>query len=121
MEAPVRKYCRKEHETASRRGFHGMHHSPKATFHSLRLLAKEIRSKQVPYWNPNCNRTNYNSRRTNIAENYQSARAAFEENPEIGFQAYAAIADILDQGDCAEVKKNKDGTPKVIQVRREIK
>ncbi|MBQ8697988.1 MAG: hypothetical protein IJ812_03635 [Schwartzia sp.] len=56
-----------------------------------------------------------------MAENYQSARAAFEENPEIGFQAYAAIADILDQGDCAEVKKNKDGTPKVIQVRREIK
>ena len=56
-----------------------------------------------------------------MAENYQSARAAFEEHPEIGIQAYAAIADILDKGDCAEVKKNKDGTPKVIQVRREIK
>ncbi len=56
-----------------------------------------------------------------MAENYQSAKAAFEEHPEIGIQAYATIADILDKGDCAEVKKNKDGTPKVIHVRREIK
>ena len=54
-----------------------------------------------------------------MSENYQSAKAAFEEHPEIATQVYATAATILDEGDCVEIRKNKDGTPKVLRVRRE--
>ncbi len=56
-----------------------------------------------------------------MAENYQSTKAAFEENPQVASRVLKTIADILDQGDCAEVKRCRDGTPKVIHVKREIK
>lgn len=56
-----------------------------------------------------------------MAENYQSTKEAFKENPQMASNVLATIADILDQGDCAEVKRCRDGTPKVIHVRREIR
>ena len=52
---------------------------------------------------------------------YKSTRAVFKENPQMASQVLATIADVLDRGDCAEIKKCRYGTPKVIQVRREIK
>ncbi len=54
-----------------------------------------------------------------MAENYQSAKTAFEEHPEIATKVYTTAATILDEGDCVEIRKNKDGTPKVLRVRRE--
>ncbi len=52
---------------------------------------------------------------------YKSTQAIFEENPHVVAELAASVAEILDHGYCAEIKKCRDGTPKVIQVRREIK
>lgn len=52
---------------------------------------------------------------------YKSTQVIFEENPQMAAELAASVAEILDHGYCAEIKKCRDGTPKVIQVRREIK
>lgn len=54
-----------------------------------------------------------------MTEPYQSTKEAFKENPQMAMDILAAVADVLDAGDCVELRKNKDGTPKMLRVRRE--
>ncbi len=51
---------------------------------------------------------------------YKSTQTVFEENPRMAARVLSEIAEVLDHGDCAEIKKCRNGVPKVIQVRREI-
>lgn len=81
--------------------------------------------QSIPY----CNRKYYNYKEDEMVESnpnehtvgrYKSTQAVFEENPQMASHVLATIAAVLDRGDCAEIKKCRDGTPKVIKVRREI-
>ena len=42
---------------------------------------------------------------------YKSTQAVFKENPQMASRVLATIAEVLDRGDCAEIKKCRDGTP----------
>ena len=51
---------------------------------------------------------------------YKSIQAAFEENPQMADRFLHSIVELLDHGYCVELKRNRDGTPKVITVKREV-
>ena len=99
-------------------------------FYTLFPGVREKSGRGGPYSIPYCNRRNYNYKEDEMEEpnpnkhkvgRYKSTQAVFEENPQMASRVLATIAEVLDRGDCAEIKKCRDGTPKVIQVRREIK
>lgn len=99
-------------------------------FYTLFPGVRKKTGRGCPHSIPYCNRRYYNYKEDEMEEpnpnkhkvgRYKSTRAVFKENPQMASQVLATIADVLDRGDCAEIKKCRDGTPKVIQVRREIK
>lgn len=54
-----------------------------------------------------------------MSKSYRSSQAAFKENPQLISHFIAKIANVLDKGDSVEIKKNRDGTPKLTRIRRE--
>ena len=63
----------------------------------------------------------YNFKEETMTEPYKSTQTAFKENPQMTSRFLLDVAQILDRGDCVEIRKSRDGTPKVIRVRREFK
>ncbi len=51
---------------------------------------------------------------------YKSIQSTFAENPKMAARFLDSIADLLDRGYCVELKRNRDGTPKIIKVKREV-
>ena len=99
-------------------------------FYTLFLGVCEKTGRGGPQRIPYCNRRYYNYKEDEMEESnpnehtvgrYKSTQVIFEENPQMAAELAASVAEILDHGYCAEIKKCRDGTPKVIQVKREIK
>ena len=99
-------------------------------FYTLFPGVREKTGRGCPHSIPYCNRRYYNYKEDEMEESnpnehtvgrYKSTQVIFEENPQMAAELAASVAEILDHGYCAEIKKCRDGTPKVIQVKREIK
>ncbi len=51
---------------------------------------------------------------------YKSIQSTFADDPQMATKFLNSIADLLDHGYCVELKRNRDGTPKIIKVKREV-